>query len=320
MDQINPVSKIFENIKSREKVEAVRARMAPADSPAAAAKNRPAAETGQIVRRDAQPAPQQSLPEQPEVEYDPFQGTYVVPDPGKAKKKHNVTTDPRKMQLEQFAHTLANEIYEKFEKDEERQSQLSRGVREKVAVIFADIRHFTYLTSILPPDRVYKMLNIFHSEMIRVLRDEHGAYIDKLIGDCIMAYFGIPYSADSSSRAVRAALAMQARMAKVNEMLESNGLPAVGIGIGINTGIVHAGFITTDKSISGFTIIGEAVNIAAHLENIAAAGEIVVGESTRNEIIDQFTATEHPEKIVLKAGEGRVVEYSGFLLKTPGEI
>jgi adenylate cyclase len=286
MGDSNDINRVYENMKSRRRIEDLRDSSKPQE---------PAEQGGEHL-----------------VEFDPYNGTYTAVD--SARKKMTSIADPKSSRLAHFATTIADEIYETLVADDERITQLSRGVQEKITVIFADIRGFAYLCSVLPPDRAFSLLNIFHSEMIRIIRDEHGGYVASIMGDCIMSFFGIPYSCDCSIRAVKTAVAMQQQMAGVNKILGEAGLQPIEIGIGINTAIVHAGFITTDRSINGFTVIGEAVNVAALLENIAGPGQIVVGEITRDEILGQFDTRELLEKVTVRGGAGRTKTYSGFLI------
>ena len=298
MDQITPMSKVYQHLQTKEKLEGMKARM-----------NRDAAVKTDAAGKKADAA--KAGPEGTRVNYD-HKATYSPLDKTESERKRR--TDPHKRKLDHFSETLAEDVYARLIEDKQRLEQLSRGVQEKVAVIFADIRSFTYLSSTLPPDRVFRLLNIFLSEMVDVVRDEHGGYIDKIIGDCIMAYFGIPYATDCSLKAVNAAVAMNRRLPRVNTLLEKNGLPPVDIGIGLNTGPVRAGFITTDRHLSGFTIIGSTVNLAAKYEDIARRGQIVVGELTRNEIIKEYSVTDHPNSVMIKNEYGERKTYPGYIV------
>lgn len=217
------------------------------------------------------------------------------------------------------AHTVEEQIRAKIEammdhqararlvEDEQTMEKLVRGVRAPVTVMFADIRGFTFLSSSLPPDRVFNMLNIFHSEMIGIIRDRHHGCIDKIMGDGIMAFFGLPYETERHAvDAARAAVAMQQHIPALNATLESRGFRPIAIGIGLNTGLVRAGFVTTDKQVSGFTIIGDAVNLAAKYESIAGRGEILAGRETMHELRGEFRTEPSDREVQIRGEDGEV--------------
>jgi adenylate cyclase len=103
-----------------------------------------------------------------------------------------------------------------------------------------------------------------------------------------MALFGVPYEqSDSASRAVRAAVALQQEMIKINEKLKSKGLPEITIGIGINTGNVVVGYIGSEQR-TDYTAIGDPVNLAARLEKRAAPWQILISNSTLIATGDEF--------------------------------
>lgn len=152
------------------------------------------------------------------------------------------------------------------------------GELQKVAVLFADIRNFTEISAHLPPGRVVEMLNNFFDLMIDVIRKYRGT-VDKLIGDEVLATFGTTRErADDTERALACALEMQLAMDQVNARNQASGLPALEIGIGINTGDVMVGNIGSEKH-SNYSVIGKHVNLAARIQTCAAGNEIMISES-----------------------------------------
>jgi adenylate cyclase len=100
------------------------------------------------------------------------------------------------------------------------------------------------------------------------------------MGDGLMALFGVPYeSEEGASNAASAAISMQRRIVKLNEELEARGLPAIQIGVGINTGMVTVGYIGTEQR-TDYTAIGDAVNLSARFEKLAQGQQILIGQST----------------------------------------
>jgi class 3 adenylate cyclase len=109
---------------------------------------------------------------------------------------------------------------------------------------------------------------------------DHGGMVDQFVGDAVMAVFGAPDPVeDHAVRAITCALAMQARQASLNREADEDGRPHVTMGIGINTGRVVAGTVGGSGRLE-YTVVGDAVNVAARLQSEAAAGEIVASENT----------------------------------------
>jgi adenylate cyclase len=109
---------------------------------------------------------------------------------------------------------------------------------------------------------------------------EHGGSIDKFAGDAVMAVFGAPRpEPDHAVRAVRCAVAMQARQSELNEEAIEQGLRPLHVGIGVNTGVVVAGTVGGGGRLE-YTVLGDAVNVAQRLQSNAAAGEVLITGAT----------------------------------------
>ena len=153
------------------------------------------------------------------------------------------------------------------------------GRRQTVTVLFADLRGFTTLSEAHPPEVVVDLLNRFFTLMSEVIF-RHGGTLDKYIGDGVMALFGAPYSTERDAvKAVRAAVEMQRFIVTFNEELAAAALPTIGLGIGVSTGPAIVGFIGSETRLD-YTAIGDTVNIAARLEHLATAGQIIISEYT----------------------------------------
>jgi adenylate cyclase len=153
------------------------------------------------------------------------------------------------------------------------------GVNQKITVLFADIRGFTRLSKHAPPERIVQLLNKYFSAMTDIIF-AHGGTLDKYIGDGLMALFGAPtVTADDATNAVNAAVAMQRRILNINEELRSEGLPEIGVGIGLHTGEAVVGYIGSERR-SEYTAIGDTVNTAARLESNSKGGQILVSDAT----------------------------------------
>jgi adenylate cyclase len=153
----------------------------------------------------------------------------------------------------QFLHLLGhNDI---------RDVELGQQVECKMTVLFSDLRDFTSLSESMSPQENFNLLNSYLMQMEPVIA-AHGGFIDKYIGDAIMALFP-----DSPDQAVRGALAMLDKLEEYNAGRERAGYRPVKIGIGINTGIVIIGTVGGRGRMDG-TVIGDAVNLAARLEQL----------------------------------------------------
>ena len=157
------------------------------------------------------------------------------------------------------------------------------GRRQNVTVLFSDIRGFTEITEAKPPEYIVDLLNEYFGEMIDIIF-KYGGTLDKFIGDGLMAVFGTPiYYKDHAKRGMAAALEMQERLKALNMRNRKRGFVEFAVGIGINTGSVIAGNIGSEKRME-YTVVGNGVNIANRLEGLAQGGQILITESTYNEL------------------------------------
>jgi class 3 adenylate cyclase/tetratricopeptide (TPR) repeat protein len=140
-------------------------------------------------------------------------------------------------------------------------------VRKTVTVLFCDVVGSTALGERLDPEVMRGVMSRFYAA-IRAPVARHGGTVEKVIGDALVAVFGIPVvHEDDALRAVRAALEMREAVRSVGD---------VQARIGVNTGDVLAG----DATGGGALVVGDAVNVAARLEQAAPPGEVLVGEAT----------------------------------------
>jgi len=154
------------------------------------------------------------------------------------------------------------------------------GAKRRAVVLFADIRGFTALSEELPPDEIALLLNEHFTGMVEVVF-EHGGALDKFMGDAMMAIWGAPLGRpDDADRAVRAAIGMQRALRARNRRRAEQGRRQLEVGIGVNLGEVFAGNIGSDRRLE-YTVVGDAVNIAARLCAEAGPGEILIAEALR---------------------------------------
>lgn len=161
------------------------------------------------------------------------------------------------------------------------------GESREMSVLFSDVRNFTTLSEGLSAQELKRLLNSYFTPITQVIFDHHGT-IDKYVGDMVMAFWNAPLNdADHARHAVAAALAMQQKVAELREHFAGSGLPEIGIGIGINTGLMNVGDMGSEFR-RAYTVLGDSVNLASRLEGLTRFYElnVLVGEATFRAVPD----------------------------------
>ncbi len=185
------------------------------------------------------------------------------------------------------------------------------GQRRHLSVLFADIRGFTSISEKMDPAHVVEMLNTFFTQMVDIVF-EHQGTLDKFLGDGLLAFFGAPLEVpQAASQAVACAVDMHQRL---RTMQVQGSMPIQGIRVGLNTGEAIVGNIGSHKRME-FTIIGDVVNVAARLLEVARDQEapIVIGEATYREVEGNFSLKPGPS-VVLR---GRQESTLSYLVEVP---
>ncbi|MEO8751898.1 MAG: PAS-domain containing protein [Casimicrobiaceae bacterium] len=173
--------------------------------------------------------------------------------------------------------------------------------RKKLTIFFSDIAGFTETTDLLESEELTSLLNQYLREMSSIAL-EHGATIDKFIGDAIMLFFGDPESRgarDDATACVRMAIAMQQRMRDLQAEWRERGQEHVfQLRIGINTGYCTVGNFGSDDRID-YTVIGNEVNLAARLQSHADLGGILLAHETYS-LVKDTVLTEETGTITVK--------------------
>jgi class 3 adenylate cyclase len=192
------------------------------------------------------------------------------------------------------------------------QTRAERGaVRKTITVVFSDIAGSTALGERVDAESLRAVMGRYFEEMRAVL-ERHGGTVEKFIGDAVMAVFGIPVlHEDDALRAVRAAAEMRDALTPLNDELERERGVRIQVRVGVNTGEVVAGEPSGGQRFA----TGDAVNVAARLEQAAQPGEILIGESTYRLVRDAVTV-ESVRSLSLK-GRGEAVP-ALRLLAVPG--
>ncbi len=179
-----------------------------------------------------------------------------------------------------FGTYVPPELVDEMVKEPERYSM--DAANRELTVMFCDMRGFTALSERMEPLQLQALLNGVFSRLTHILRSRRGT-IDKYMGDCVMAFWGAPVATpDHAHLAVMAALDMVRAVAQLNEEHRSEGLPEIGVGIGLNTGPMCVGDMGSDIRRS-YTVIGDAVNLGSRLEGLSKTYgvTVVVSDTTR---------------------------------------
>jgi adenylate cyclase len=193
------------------------------------------------------------------------------------KEKRNVRTAMARY----LSPILADQVSQHPE-----QLKLGGELRE-LTLMFTDIRGFTQISESLDPQALTQLMNSFLTPMTRVIQDREG-FIDKYIGDCIMAFWNAPIDVPShAQKAIQAAFDMRAELRRINAMLketaakEDRAEVELRIGIGLNSGICCVGNMGSEQRLE-YSVLGDTVNIASRLESLAPAYgvDLVIGEET----------------------------------------
>ena len=163
--------------------------------------------------------------------------------------------------------------------------ELVQPRKSEITVLFSDVRGFTTISERLDAQELARLLNGYLTEMTRIIFRHQGT-LDKYIGDAVMAIWGAPFTEPKhGERCCEAALSMLSRLSELQQGWLSEGLPAMEIGIGINTGIASVGNMGSSLRY-GYTAMGDTVNLASRLEglNKEYGTSILISESTRADV------------------------------------
>ena len=167
------------------------------------------------------------------------------------------------------------------------------GKDQKVSILFSDVRDFTTVSEALGARETVSMLNQYFERMVDVVLS-NGGVLDKFIGDAIMALFGVPFNGErDADDAVLVANGMFRALSVLNAQRVASGMDAIGIGVGISTGVVVVGNIGSPKRME-YTVIGDPVNLASRLEGVTKTYgcKVLISEATRLELTERHLLRE----------------------------
>lgn len=174
-----------------------------------------------------------------------------------------------------YQRFVPKEFIELLGEDKITDVQLGTQIEKEMTVMFCDIRSFTTMSESMTPEENFNFINGYLQRISPILRS-HGGFVDKYIGDSIMAIFP-----GQAVDAVRAALAMLLELENYNNERSSRGEQSISIAIGIHTGKLMLGTVGEKNRMDG-TVISDTVNVAARLEGMAKKldASIIISDNT----------------------------------------
>jgi adenylate cyclase len=192
------------------------------------------------------------------------------------------------------------------------------GERKEMSFLFMDICGFTPISEHYKnnddPEGLVELINEFLDAMTKIILNNNGT-IDKYMGDCIMAFWNAPVPCENHAEmAVKSAQEIEEKTDELRRKYKEQGLPPINVGTGINTGDCIVGNMGSESRFD-YSVIGDAVNLAARLEATAARGDYkdyptIYSSYTMEQLTD--TASRHIGQIKVK-GKEELIDIYTFL-------
>ena len=203
-----------------------------------------------------------------------------------------------------FSHYLAPAIVDRLAADP---SALKLGgERREVTVMFADLSGFTALSGQVEPEVLTRLINQYLGYIVEQV-EASGGYVDKFIGDAVMAIWGAPVpDSGHAGSGIRTALASAARIHQEHEAAVARGEKGFSVKIGLNSGPAVVGNVGTEKRYN-YTAVGETVNVASRLESVPTiyGCQVVIGPRTAELVRQEFLLREL-DRIWVKGGQAPI--------------
>jgi class 3 adenylate cyclase len=233
----------------------------------------------------------------------------ISPLRGKRGKKEGLTLifsdQSRERRLQEKMETVVEErrkikdMFSRYLSEEIVQTLTDRpdlvrpgGDKKRATIFFADIRGYTTFSETKSPEYIVDVLNEYFTQAVEVII-RHKGYIDKFIGDAIMAAWGVPiYSEmEDAVEAVACAVELQELVRSEKRTFFTGDASDLSVGIGMHTGDLVAGNIGSRRRMD-YSVIGDTVNVASRLEGVAGKGEVIITENTRDLVGEHFKLEE----------------------------
>ncbi|MCF7929422.1 MAG: guanylate cyclase [Spirochaetales bacterium] len=212
------------------------------------------------------------------------------------QKEMETVVEERRAIKNMFSRYLSEDIVQQLT---DKPELVKPGGDKKIATIFfADIRGYTTFSETKEPEYIIDVLNAYFSQAVEIII-KHKGYIDKFIGDAIMAAWGVPLNSEEEDAlaGVECAVELQQLIHSKKRTFFVGEASHLSVGIGMHTGSLVAGNLGSERRMD-YSVIGDTVNVAARLEGVAKSGEVIITEQTREMIGDRFKLKElEPVKV-----------------------
>jgi DNA-binding NarL/FixJ family response regulator/class 3 adenylate cyclase len=179
----------------------------------------------------------------------------------------------------------------------------------EVTVLMSDVRGYSAICEATDPSKVARQLNAHRAEMTPAITGAGGTVM-QFVGDAVMGVFGAPLrQEDHAARAVTAAQEMHSRQGRLNARWQAEGLQPFPLGIGLSTGTVAAALLGAEERVE-YSVVGDSVNLAQRLQQLAAGGETVLSQAT----LERLPSAPDVETLPPKQVKGRVAPVVAYRL------
>lgn len=227
------------------------------------------------------------------------------------KAQADVAVEQRRKIKDMFSRYLSQDLVKNITDNPEMVKP--GGDKKSATVFFADITGYTAFSEGKDPEYIIEVLNGFFHEAVELVIDNNG-YIDKFIGDCIMAAWGVPMKTEQEDAvlAVTSALQIHELVRSKDRSFFKGDASKLKISVGMASGPLVAGNVGSSRRMD-YTVLGDTVNTAARLEGVAVAEEIIITQATRDLIGDRFKLEERkPVKVKGKEKPLVIFNVKGF--------
>jgi len=205
---------------------------------------------------------------------------------------------------EAYQRFVPEQLLSNLEKESILDVRLGDQVQKEMSILFSDIRSFTTLSESMTPEENFRFVNSYLSLMGPLVREHHG-YIDKYVGDSIMALFD-----RTPDDAVQTSVSMFKALREFNEERLRAGYEPIRIGVGVNTGMMMLGTLGEEDRMEG-SVISDAVNLAARLEGLTKLykTQLLISEATFKKLTLEVFKPRLIDKVAVKGKESSVLVY-----------
>jgi class 3 adenylate cyclase/DNA-binding NarL/FixJ family response regulator len=224
------------------------------------------------------------------------------------RRLHQAIVD-REEQGERLSRLLPGGIAERLRRRGQALGDIERLV---VTVLISDVRGYSAIAEVSDPSRLAGQLREHRIAASDAVLAEHGTVM-QYVGDSVMAVFGAPEPlADHADRALAAASSMHRAQLAVNRRWKVEGLPIFELGVGLSTGLVAAALIGSEER-AEYSLVGDAVNLAQRLQQLASGGETVLSDATHAAL----SRPPHAEQLGPTSVKGRQEPVTAFRVPAP---